>query len=90
MATIRFTPILSRFFPELDNRTLATGTVADLLMQLEGEFPGLSAYLLDDQGALRQHVNIFVDGEKIRDLSTLSDQVGKGQEVFVMQALSGG
>ena len=90
MATIRFTPILSRFFPELDNRTLPAGTVADLLKQLEGEYPGLSAYLLDDQGALRQHVNIFVDGKKIRDQSTLSDQVGKGQEVFVMQALSGG
>lgn len=47
-------------------------------------------YVLDDQGAVRKHMVVFVDGEPITDRATLSDRVGENSEVFVMQALSGG
>ena len=52
--------------------------------------PKLRAYLLDDQGALRHHVEIFVDGDQIRDRIGLSDAVSPAGEVRVYQALSGG
>lgn len=47
-------------------------------------------YVLDDQGAVRQHMVVFVDGTPIDDRRTLSDPVGAGAEIYVMQALSGG
>ena len=47
-------------------------------------------YVLDDQGALRRHMIVFVNGEAIRDRSGLTDAVPDGAEVYVMQALSGG
>lgn len=47
-------------------------------------------YVLDDQGGVRRHVTIFVDGRPIRDRARLSDPVPADGEVFVMQALSGG
>ncbi len=47
-------------------------------------------YVLDEQGALRQHVVVFVNGEPIRDRVRLSDPVRGDAEVYVMQALSGG
>ena len=47
-------------------------------------------YVLDDQGALRKHVNVFVDNRMISDRVALSDAVAEDSEVFVMQALSGG
>ncbi len=47
-------------------------------------------YVLDEQGALRQHVVVFVNGEPIRDRVRLSDPVQGDAEVYVMQALSGG
>lgn len=50
--------------------------------------PGLREYVLDEQGALRKHMNVFVDGEMVSDRERLSDAAGK--EVCVMQALSGG
>ena len=50
----------------------------------------LGAYVLDDQGALRKHMTILVDGQRIRDLEHLSDAVGPSSEIWVMQALSGG
>ena len=47
-------------------------------------------YVLDDQGALRQHMMVFVDGQPVRDRKSLGDAVGEHAEIYVMQALSGG
>ena len=48
------------------------------------------SYVLDDQGALRKHMLIFVNGRQIEDRINLSDAVSEGAELHVMQALSGG
>jgi molybdopterin converting factor small subunit len=47
-------------------------------------------YVLDEQGELRQHMLVFVNGEQVRDRIGLSDAVADDAEVYVMQALSGG
>ncbi len=49
----------------------------------------LRGYVLDEQGRLRQHVVVFVDGQPVRDRVRLSDPVREQGEVWVMQALSG-
>jgi len=65
-------------------------TVADALAALFAENPRLGTYVLDEQGRVRKHVNIFVNGERIADRIRLSDEVGKTDEIFIFQALSGG
>jgi hypothetical protein len=60
---------------------------------LEAVFAGnerARGYVLDDQGALRKHMAVYVDGEPIRDRVGLSDAVPGAGKVDVMQALSGG
>lgn len=52
--------------------------------------PAARSYILDDQGALRRHMNIFVDGIMIRDRTGLSDAVQPHSSIHVFQALSGG
>jgi hypothetical protein len=47
-------------------------------------------YVLDDQGEVRHHVKVLVDGRNLRDRRRLSDCVGVDSEVYVFQALSGG
>lgn len=47
-------------------------------------------YVLDDRGAVRKHMTIFVDGAQIKDRTKLSDAVSDGASVYIMQALSGG
>lgn len=47
-------------------------------------------YVLDDRGALRRHMIVFVNGQAVADRTSLSDSVPDGAEVYVMQALSGG
>jgi sulfur carrier protein ThiS len=52
--------------------------------------PRLRGYILDDQGRLRRHVAVYVNGYPAKDRVTLSDRVGPGDEIAVFQALSGG
>lgn len=91
MAQIKFTRHLVRFFPDLENPTQVKGeTVADLIDNLDSRHPGLAAYIVDERGRLRKHVNIFLGGDLIQDRQTLQDQVQAGDEIYVFQALSGG
>ena len=48
------------------------------------------SYVLDEQGALRHHMVVFVNGRAVQDRERLSDRVPDDAEVYVMQALSGG
>ncbi len=90
MPVLKFTYALKRFFPELDDLELEGDSLRALLRQADRHHPGLSQYVLDEQGRLRRHVNIFIDGELIRDRRGLSDAFRPDSEIYVMQALSGG
>lgn len=65
-------------------------TVREVLDAVFADHPQVRAYVVDEQGALRQHMVVFVDGRQIQDRIRLSDVVGADSEVYVMQALSGG
>ncbi len=52
--------------------------------------PSARGYVLDDQGGLRKHMVIFVDGRQITDRIALTDSVPRDGTVEVIQALSGG
>ncbi len=90
MAHVKFTPNLQRFFPDLCECTIDAATVADIIPAVDDRWRGLADYIVDEQGALRKHVNIFVGGELLRDKQTLSDRVSADTKVFIVQALSGG
>lgn len=65
-------------------------TVREALEEVFRTNPRLRGYVLDDQGRLRRHVIVFVDGEPVADRDGLRDPVHAAAKVFVMQALSGG
>ncbi|MBI1902681.1 MAG: MoaD/ThiS family protein [Planctomycetia bacterium] len=90
MPLVRFPPHLRHQFPLPENCSAEGKTVAEVVADLERRFPGVRGYILDDQGAVRQHVNIFVGNDFLRDRRKLSDPVGPEAKVYVMQALSGG
>jgi sulfur-carrier protein len=90
MATVAFTGHLRRFFPTLTPGAVEGDTVDAVLCALEDKHPGLRRYLCEDTGALRKHVNVFVDGELTSDRTTLSQAVHETSELFIVQALSGG
>lgn len=65
-------------------------TVREVLDSVFAENQRARGYVLDEQGSLRRHMNIFIDGQPIGDRTKLSDPVADQAEVYVMQALSGG
>lgn len=91
MPRARFTSHLQKFFPGLQQGIRVEGaTASDIVSALDRRYPGLAAYIVDERGALRKHVNIFVDQDMVTDRQHLQDAVGEDQVVFIMQALSGG
>jgi molybdopterin converting factor small subunit len=69
---------------------VAAGTVRSALAQVFAAQPQARGYVLDEQGHLRKHVVVFVDGRRVQDRERLSDPVEESSEVYVMQALTGG
>lgn len=90
MAIIKFTYALKRFYPTLDDIEVEAKNVNEVLEEIDTKYSGIKNYLVDDRGALRKHVNIFVDGELILDREKMTDAINNKSEVFIMQALSGG
>jgi hypothetical protein len=89
MPKVIFTPNIQRHVACPD--AIVPGrTVREALEHVFAGNPRAQSYVLDDQGALRRHMTIFVDGEIIRDRQTLSEQVGETSTIAVFQALSGG
>lgn len=97
MAKVVLASALSRWLPgsagkptgevALDIMGASVGAVLDGLF---AQHPNLRGYVLDEQGAVRHHVAVFVDGDAIRDKRNLTQPLGERAEVYVMQALSGG
>jgi sulfur-carrier protein len=89
MAEVTFTPNLRR---HVDCPTVEVpgATVAEVLAAVFAANPRLRGYVVDDQGALRKHMVVFIDGQQIADRERLADPVGPRSELYVMQALSGG
>ena len=69
---------------------LAGADLAAVLAALFAAHPNLRGYVLDEQGVVRHHVAIFIDGQAIRDKANLAQPLSAQSEVYVMQALSGG
>lgn len=90
MPHVSFTSHLQVFFPELSNCELPGSTVRAVIDELEQRHPGIASYIIEETGKLRRHVNIFVGEEPIHDRQKLSDELQATDQVFILQALSGG
>jgi sulfur-carrier protein len=89
MATVFFTPNLRRHV-DCPTSEFEAGTVAELFDRYFSQWPDVRGFVLDDQGEVRHHVKVMVDGRNIRDRMKLSDRLDPDSQVHVFQALSGG
>lgn len=89
MPTISFTSHLQRHVA-CPTEKVEGHTVREALEDYFARHPKVKSYLLDEQDVLRRHVVIFVGEEQARDRAKLTDPVAGDQEIYVMQALSGG
>jgi sulfur-carrier protein len=90
--TIRIPTYLASFAEGRNTLAIAgsPATVSEALTMLWKDYPGLQDRIVDEQGAVRQHINIFVGDEAIRFAEGLSTKVPAGAEVLIVPAVSGG
>lgn len=62
-------------------------TLAEVLLNLDRDYPGIRFRMIDEQDAVRRHMRIYVNREQIRSLQTT---VRPADEILIVQALSGG
>ncbi len=89
MARVIFTTNLSHH-TALTEANAPGRTVAEVMARIFTDHPLARGYILNDQGAVRKHVAIFVNTCAIQDRNRLSDAVTDSCEICIMQALSGG
>ena len=90
MPTVRI-PTPLRKLTNGKEEVLSTGaTVAELIADLEKNFPGMKERLCDDKGQLRRFVNIFANDEDIRFLQNLDTPVKDSDEISIVPAIAGG
>ena len=65
-------------------------TLRELLADLEGRYPGVTAMVLTDDGALHRFVNVYVNDEDVRFLGGLETSLSDGDSVTVLPAVAGG
>jgi len=89
MPLVVFTENIQRHVPCPPSQ-VAGSTVREVLDAVFATNQRARGYVLDEHGAVRKHMTIFINGVMIRDRTTLSEAVPADGEVYVMQALSGG
>lgn len=65
-------------------------TIGEAFAELQSRYPGIQERLLDDTGALRRFVNVYVNEEDIRFLQNQETKLKDGDEISIIPAIAGG
>jgi len=88
--TIRIPLALRAYARGASEITAAASTVRSALAELERDHPLVYRGVCDETGAVRRHVNVFVNADHVRDLSGLDTALAPGDVLTIMPAVSGG
>ncbi len=86
MATVALRAPLRELAGGSSELAVAGGTVGEVLAALEAGYPRLAGWIRDERGAIREHVSVFVNGER----AGRSDRVGEGDRIDILPSISGG
>jgi molybdopterin synthase sulfur carrier subunit len=89
-ATVRIPTILRTYTAGESEVTAEGSTLAEVLDDLDASHSGIKGRILDDQGALRRFVNVYVGNEDVRFLDLLQTPTPDGVQISVIPAVAGG
>ena len=91
MATIVRIPTPLRRVTNGQDKVDAEGaTLREIIESMESQFPGIKARICDDEGNLRNFVNVFVNGEDVRFMDGVDSATSDGDEISIVPAVAGG
>ena len=90
MPTVRFPAVMKYYVNNQAEFSVSAATVQSLLDQIAEQYPAVRFHLLDSEGQLRRHFNVFINGVHIRDLNGLETQLHEDDKVILMASAAGG
>jgi molybdopterin converting factor small subunit len=88
--SVRIPTILRTYTGGASEVSAQGSTLAEVLADLDANHPGIRARILDDQGAIRRFVNVYVGNDDVRFLDALETKTPEGAQVSVIPAVAGG
>ncbi|MEE2036634.1 ubiquitin-like small modifier protein 1 [Nocardiopsis sp. CT-R113] len=89
-ASVRVPTILRTYTDDASEVEAKGATLAELLDDLEANYPGIRARILDDNGKVRRFVNVYVGDEDVRFEKGLQTEIADGAKVSIIPAVAGG
>ncbi len=84
-------PTILRTYTAGESEVSAEGsTLSEVLDSLDATYPGIKGRIVDEQGALRRFVNVYVGNDDVRFLDGLATSTADGAQVSVIPAVAGG
>jgi molybdopterin synthase sulfur carrier subunit len=90
MAQVRIPTPLRKLTNNEELVTVQADTVGAAIRQLQEKFPGIQERLVDEHGAVRRFVNVYVNEEDIRFLKNLETPLKDSDEISIIPAIAGG
>lgn len=88
--TVRIPTPLRRTTNGQDKVDAEGATLGEIIDSMESQFPGIKARICDDDGNLRNFVNVFVNGEDVRFIDGVDSATADGDEISIVPAVAGG
>jgi molybdopterin converting factor small subunit len=88
--SVRIPTILRTYTGGASEVSAEGATLGEVLDHLEASYPGIRSRILDEQGAIRRFVNVYVGNDDVRFLDALDTKTADGAQVSVIPAVAGG
>jgi molybdopterin synthase sulfur carrier subunit len=88
--TVRIPTPLRRVTDGQDKVDTEGETLKQIIDSMESQYPGIKERLCDEDGNLRNFVNVYVNGEDVRFLDGVDSETGDGDEISIVPAVAGG
>ena len=90
MPTVRFPAVMKYYVNNQAEFSINASSVQDLIEQVVQKYPSVKFHLLDAEGQMRRHFNVFVNGVHIRELNGMETPLKEEDKVVLMASAAGG
>jgi molybdopterin converting factor small subunit len=90
MANVRFPSVMKFYVGDQTEFSVEASSVGELVERIVEQYPNVKSHLLDSNGNLRRHFNVFVNGLHVRDLDGMQTKLKADDKVIFMASAAGG
>jgi molybdopterin converting factor small subunit len=90
MPSVRFPNVMKFYIDNQAELHVPAATVGEIIQNIVEQYPSVKFHLVDTDGNLRKHFNIFINGTHIRDLKGMDTPLQEEDKVILMASAAGG